>query len=378
MMAKQEQGQIQKSTNPVAQIKIYLSNESVKKRFEDILQKRAGAFINSIINLVRNKKELQGCTPESVIGSAMIAATLNLPIDPSLGQAAIVPYKVKGKSIAQFQIMYKGVTQLCIRSGQYATIHCTEVYKDEIESWNPVTGEIEFTNPSTWKMRKEEKNKNVAGHYARLKLLSGFEKCDYMTTDEAIAHAKRYSKAYQYDIQFKKRTSAWSTDPIPMGNKTVLLRLLTKYGIMSIEMQEAFVADHVNYEDAQRAADDKITREQGQDIIDAEFEENKKKEEAPKNKASKKDKQQAEPGTKTEPKSQSQTEPQTEPETETSTNATYICKSKKCKSKGEPFDNPSTSKDRQGRIVLICPFCFTKNIEAVKPADEEKPEFMED
>jgi len=102
-MAKQ--GQIQK--NPVAQIKIYLSNESVKERFKEMLGKRSGAFINSIINLVRNNKSLQDCEPESVMSAALIAATLNLPIDPAMGQAAIVPYKSRGvKLIAQFQIMY--------------------------------------------------------------------------------------------------------------------------------------------------------------------------------------------------------------------------------------------------------------------------------
>lgn len=368
-MAKQ--GQIQK--NPVAQIKVYLSNESVKKRFEEILKKRAGAFINSIINLVRNNKSLQDCTPESVIGSAMIAATLNLPIDPALGQAAIVPYKSKGgKPIAQFQIMYKGVTQLCIRSGQYETIHCTEVYKDEIDSWNPVTGEIKFTDPSTWKMRKEEKNKNVVGHYARLKLLSGFEKCDYIMIEEAMAHAKRYSKAYQYDIKFKKKTSAWSTDPIPMGNKTVLLRLLTKYGIMSIEMQEAFVADHQDYEDAQRIADKRIESEQGRDVIDAEFENKQKKEEVSKNKKIEKKQQQTEPGTES---IESVQEPETAPDAQEEAKPLYQCQARKCK---HVFNNPSTSKDGKGGIVLICPKCFTKNIKPIQKPEEQKPDFMED
>lgn len=249
--------------NPVAKIKNYLADVSVKERFEEMLGKRAGAFTNSLINVVRNSNKLQKCTPESVISSAIVAATVNLPIDPALGQAAIVPY---GKT-AQFQIMYKGVTQLCIRSGQYEQIHCTEVYKDELEFWNPITGEIKFTDQSSWKMRSTAKQADVVGHFCRFKLVTGFGKCDYMTFDEALAHAKKYSKAYQYDLKDNKRLSKWSLDPVPMGNKTILLRLLTKYGVMSIEMQQAIIADHEDFEDAQARAARQIEGETGSEVI---------------------------------------------------------------------------------------------------------------
>jgi len=263
------------TTNSLSPIKSLLSNDSVKRRFEEMLGKRAGAFSNSIINVVRQNQQLQQADPNSIISAAMIAATLNLPIDPALGQAAIVPYHNSrtGKTVAQFQIMYKGVVQLCIRSGQYETIHCTEVYADELESYNPITGEIKFTDPSKWKMRYEKDEENIVGHYARFKLLSGFEKCDYMTKEEVFAHAKKYSKSYQYDLRDGKKTSKWSTDWVPMGNKTVLLRLLTKYGIMSIEMQDAIKADYqTDFRDAQNAIDDTIEMQTGSVVIDADFE----------------------------------------------------------------------------------------------------------
>ncbi len=263
--------------NPVAKIKDYLNADSTKERFGEMLGKRAGAFTNSIINVVRNSAHLQKCTPESTISAAMVAATLNLPIDPALGQAAIVPYG----NVAQFQIMYKGLTQLCIRSGQYATIHCTEIYKDEIASWNPITGEIAFYDRVKWKMRDEGKAENVAGHFARIKLLAGFEKCDYMTVAETLSHAKRYSKAYQYDVAKNKKVSAWSTDPIAMGNKTILLRLLKRYGVMSIEMQQALVADHESFEDAQDKAAKQIEAETGSDVIDVNQEDVTETEEEP-------------------------------------------------------------------------------------------------
>jgi recombination protein RecT len=122
-------------------------------------------------------------------------------------------------------------------------------------------------------MRYEKDEENIVGHYARFKLLSGFEKCDYMTKEEVFAHAKKYSKSYQYDLRDGKKTSKWSTDWVPMGNKTVLLRLLTKYGIMSIEMQDAIKADYqTDFRDAQNAIDDTIEMQTGSVVIDADFE----------------------------------------------------------------------------------------------------------
>ncbi|KKK51899.1 hypothetical protein LCGC14_3110330, partial [marine sediment metagenome] len=193
----------------------------------------------------------------------MVAATMNLPIDPALGQAAIVPYK---KS-AQFQIMYKGVIQLCIRSGQYKAIHCSEIYKDELKSHNPITGEVKFHDPETYKMRNKGEKKNVVGHYAHFRLSRGFEKSDFMTCEQAMSHAKEYSKAYQSDLKYKKKSTPWSTDPIAMGNKTVLLRLLKKYGVMSMDMQDAFIADNT-FEAARARSDDEVTARTGKKHVD--------------------------------------------------------------------------------------------------------------
>lgn len=266
-----ENKEIQKrGSGPVAMIKSYLlDNENMKARLADMLGKRGPAFANSIVNVVRNSQQLQKCTPTSVGSAAMIAATLNLPVDPVLGQAAIVPYGNQ----ACFQIMYRGVIQLCIRSGQYATIHCSEIFADELKSHNPITGEVVFKEAATYKMRYAEKNiKNVIGHYAYFKLISGFEKAEYMTHAEVMAHAKKYSKAYGYDLKSGKGTSAWSTDPIAMGNKTVLIKLLKRYGIMSLEIQDALVSDRETFEEAQANATKRIEAEQGSEPIDTNFE----------------------------------------------------------------------------------------------------------
>jgi len=259
---------------PISKVRNYLADINVKKRFEEILGKHAGAFINSIVNVVNGNDKLLAIgqsNPQSIMTSALRAATMLLSIDPALGQAAIVPYG----NAAVFQIMYKGVTQLCIRSGQYATIHCTEVYADEIKFHNPLTGEVVFNDPATFKMRYADKDKNIVGHYAHFELLSGFIKSDYMSTGEAMAHGRKYSKSYQYDLRDHKQTSKWSTDPVPMCNKTVLLRLLTKYGVMSIEIQDALVADSedaVDFSDAQDAATKQIDGQSGSKLIDANFE----------------------------------------------------------------------------------------------------------
>ena len=264
---------IEKRTEgPIANIRNFLANVDVKGRLEDILGKRAAAFGNSIVNVVSGSRQLMDVArnnPGSIMRAAMKAATINLPIDPALGQAAIVPYGNE----AVFQIMYRGVIQLCIRSGQYKTLRCTEVYADEIKSYNPITGEAVFNDPETYKMRyQDDRDKHVVGHYMYFKLLTGFEISGYITHKEALAHAKKYSKAYQYDLANNKATSAWSTNPIPMGNKTICLKILKPYGIMSIELQDALVSDRESFDEAQANASKLIKAEQGSDPIDTTFE----------------------------------------------------------------------------------------------------------
>lgn len=249
--------------SPVGRMRGIVEGDYGQKLLTGVLGKRGGAFGNSIVNVVRNSGALQKCVPESIMTAAMEAATMNLAIDPSLGQAAIVPYGNQ----AQFQLMYKGVIQLCIRSGLYESIHCTEIYKDELRSWNPITGYIQFHPVEQYKLREGGKIGDVVGHYAGFKLMAGFSKDDYMSRPEVMAHAEQYSKAYQYDLRSKKGTSAWSTNPVPMGNKTVLLRLLKKFGVMSIEMQQAFVQD-ASFEAASDRADEIIEAETGSEVAD--------------------------------------------------------------------------------------------------------------
>lgn len=345
----------QLTRNPVGQIKKYTDDPRVKERFAEMLGKRSGAFLNSIINVVRGSKALQRCAeqnPESVMSAAIVAATLNLPIDPALGQAAIVPYG--GNAV--FQIMYKGVTQLCIRSGQYQTIHCSEVYKDELKSHNPITGVVIFHDPETYKMRDGAKTSEVVGHYAYFKLVSGFEKSDFMTVKQVMAHAEKYSKAYQYDLRQKKKDSPWSINPIPMGNKTVLLRLLGKYGVMSIEMQDAVVRDNT-FEAAEETAKKRIDSEQGSEPVNAEFED--KANEKPK---TKKELAVAKKKVKEDAKDRAE-----------KIKFLMHCNNNKC---GLDFDQPKTSGTGAAQVT-ICPKCLSKDIVATEDK-KQSPDFMQD
>ena len=121
----------------------YSENNNVVQRVKSLLDKDASVFITSVVNISRGSAALQKCSPDSVWGAAIKAASLKLPIEPSLGYAYVVPYKQE----AQFQLGYKGLIQLAIRTGLYKKIHATSVYADEIESYNPITNEI-VINPN--------------------------------------------------------------------------------------------------------------------------------------------------------------------------------------------------------------------------------------
>lgn len=201
-----------------------LSNESVKLRFKEILGQKAPGFISSILSVTNSNTLLQKAEPQSIMNAAVIAATLDLPINGSLGFAYIVPYKDQ----AQFQIGYKGLVQLAMRSGQYKTINVAEVYEGEIKSENRFTGEYEFGDKTSDK---------VVGYMAYFRLTNGFEKYMYMTREEAERHGKKYSQT------FKRGIGLWATDFDAMAKKTVLKMLLSKFGILSIEMQRGIQFD---------------------------------------------------------------------------------------------------------------------------------------
>lgn len=208
-------------------IKGLMDSPAVKKRFEEVLNKRAPQYMSSIVNLVNSDTNLKKCEPMSVIASCMVAATMDLPVDKNLGYAWVVPYGNK----AQFQMGYKGYIQLALRTGQYKAINVTEIREGELISWNPLSEEVEID----FTKRKSDKVIGYAGYF---KLINGFEKTVYWSREDVEAHAKKFSKTYNF------ANSTWKTDFDAMAKKTVLRNLLSKWGILSIEMQNAYVADN--------------------------------------------------------------------------------------------------------------------------------------
>jgi len=207
-------------------VRALLQSEAIKSRFQEVLKDRAPQFIASLASLVYSSTALKTCEPNSVIVSALKAAALDLPIEPALGFAAIVPYS----NVAQFQIQWKGYVQLALRTNQYSTINVREIYEGMVRGVDPFTGEIK---------RGEKTGEKVIGYFAYFRLLNGFEKSEYMTVEEVHAHGVKYSKSYG------KGGSKWQTDPDAMGRKTVVKKLLTRWGILSIQMQEAVKAESV-------------------------------------------------------------------------------------------------------------------------------------
>ena len=203
-----------------------LNTETISNRFHEVLGRKSAAFMSSILSACATNPKLSACDPMSVISAAMIAATLDLPINPNLGQAHIVPYKDK----ATFQIGWKGLVQLAQRSGQYRTMNASVVYEGQLIKSNPFTGEFDFD-------AEAKKSDKIVGYLFYFKLLNGFEKYVYLTRDGAEAHGKKFSKSYGYD------TSAWKTNFEAMALNTCVKSGLSKWGPLSTEMQKAMEFD---------------------------------------------------------------------------------------------------------------------------------------
>ena len=239
----------------------YVQIPSVKKLIFDTLGDKevATRFITSIVGSVSNNPQLKQCDQGSVVSAALYAESLKLSLNQSLGQAYMVPYKTKTGTKAQFQMGYKGFIQLAIRSGQYKNITVTDVREDELVSSNPFTGTYTFnpiTNP------KERLATKVVGYFACFTLLNGYHQELYMSVEELKAHAEDYVPSYKYH----NGNSLWETNFPAMARKTVLRQILSKWGVMSVEMQKAFEGDMaVINEDGSKDYVDGIDSE---DVID--------------------------------------------------------------------------------------------------------------
>lgn len=225
LITKQKEQAVQSAPKAgVALLDAMFKQDSVQARFQRMLGKKAPGFISSVLTVVSQNKLLQNVDMRTVLSAASIAASLDLPILPSLGRAWIVPYK----GVAQFQIGYLGYVELAQRSGLYKSINVNTVYEGEVVKWNKFTEELTYG---------EQEGDAAIGYCASFELLNGFRKVVYWTKDAVIKHAKRFSKSYN------SSSSPWQSDFDAMAMKTVLAYTLRHWGPMSIEMQKAMAED---------------------------------------------------------------------------------------------------------------------------------------
>lgn len=223
--------------------KTLFAKDEVRAKFQEMLGKKATGFMTSVLQVVASNKLLSAADAYSVYHSAAVAATLDLPVNPNLGFSFIVPYnesfkdamdKWQKRSVAQFQMGYKGYVQLAHRSSLYKAINATDVRDGELLEEDRLTGDCIFK----WiQDRKERLAKPVIGYASHFGLVNNFQKTRYMTFDEMYEHAKRYSQT------FKNDKGRWKDDFEPMALKTVLKLNLSKYGPLSVDMQNAVVYD---------------------------------------------------------------------------------------------------------------------------------------
>lgn len=235
-----------------------LDGEKMRRRFDELLGKRTPQFLSSLVSMINDNKDLQQAfyqSPMSVIKSALQAASYDLPIDPALGFAYIVPFNNKykddqgnwqKKKQATFVIGYKGMTQLCLRTGAYARIpDAVDVREGELISYDRLTGDAEFR----WIEDEDEREKlPIIGYAGYFRLKNGAEKTIYMTRKQVENHEKKNRKG-------EYMGKGWKEDFDAMARKTVIRRLCGKYALMSIEYQDGTNRDTMNLANALAAQD---------------------------------------------------------------------------------------------------------------------------
>lgn len=213
----------------------------IKTKVEQLIGKNSATFATSVMQIASSNALLRKAEPSSIFNAACMAATLNLPLQNGLGFAYIVPFKnnKERKVEAQFQIGYKGFIQLAQRSGQFKRLVALPVYKNQLLKKDFING-FEFD----WE-QEPEKDENPIGYYAYFKLVNDFSAELYMSHDDIVKHAQRYSQT------FKKGFGVWHDNFEAMALKTVMKLLLSKQAPLSVEMQQAVLADQAVVKDVE-------------------------------------------------------------------------------------------------------------------------------
>ena len=240
--------------------------EFVLKKTENLMQpQEQQRFLSSIVSVMNNNPSIAECDKSSIVNCALLGEALKLPPSPQLGYFYMVPFNNTEKNCkeAQFQLGYKGYIQLAIRSGQYRNINVVAIKEGELKSYNPLTEELQITFIEDDEIR--EKTATI-GYYAMLETISGFRKSIYWSKKKMLAHADKYSQSFHlhetttkkgykivsYEEYTKNKekyeksplySSFWYKDFDGMAFKTMLRQLISKWGIMSVEIQKAYDND---------------------------------------------------------------------------------------------------------------------------------------
>lgn len=249
-----------KKTNLTA----YLTSDAVKSQINKVIGGANGdRFVSSIISAVQANASLKDCTSPSIVSAALLGYSLKLSPSPQLGQYYLVPFynRKKGVSEAQFNLGYKGYIQLALRSGQYKKLNVLAIKEGELINYNPLDEEIEVKLIDDEEEREKAK---TIGYYAMFEYLNGFKKTMYWSKAKMESHALKYSQGYKA----KKGYTFWEKDFDSMAYKTMLRQLISKWGIMSIDMQSALDSDMgVIKEDGTVDYVDNVTEESVEDNV---------------------------------------------------------------------------------------------------------------
>lgn len=240
-------------------LSVYLQNDAVKKQINQVVGGKNGTrFISSIVSAVQSTPALQECTSPSIVNAALLGEALNLSPSPQLGQFYMVPFdnRKKGCKEAQFQLGYKGYIQLAERSGYYKKLNVLAIKEGELIRYDPLDEEIEVELIDDDVIREETP---AMGYYAMFEYENGFRKTMYWSKKKMMAHAEKYSPAFSRNGGAKtlelleqgkipekdlwKYSSFWFKDFDGMALKTMLRQLISKWGIMSIDLQKAIDKD---------------------------------------------------------------------------------------------------------------------------------------
>lgn len=282
-----------------AGIATYLANDAVRNNIVSVVgEKNATRFISSVVSAVQTNPTLAQCTNGSILSAALLGESLKLTPSPQLGQYYMVPFENKkaGQKEAQFQMGYKGYIQLAIRSGQYKKLNVVAIKEGELISYDPLSEEIEVRL-----IEDDEKRENAKtiGYYAMFEYMNGFRKSLYWSKKKMLEHADKYSQAFSKDAKKKKvknewkqlvsyedyeagkypkeddwlYSSFWYKNFDGMAYKTMLRQLISKWGIMSVEMETAYGFDMAVI-DEQGKAHYVDNQQDIEEVVEAEIAEN--------------------------------------------------------------------------------------------------------